>query len=325
MIFSKTAVAILPMLWVCALMTYPLMVVAEDVAEGNWLCDMNPSVPPCSDGLPPAGEHVCDQYDDNGQAFGLCNAYCEAQDCESPTANKKICDPLREKFLQITGETRFPCEPFRCPCWDDINSVLLDRPLIADFSLVNEPDAHFFYSAWVRFDASRRYFAKAEFKDGRNICTKVGPTIKQYWVESEDQFDACIDDILMYAAQKSGVDDSVKSSCEPYADSAVSCPCWDGSARPFPDNPDVTPVFPDIDGTELLRSGFAVNSTIIQVTTPRQFIGTSFEAVKRPDTFECTGEFYNEVNISQAQFEKCRNDILALSAALGVNECHNYF
>ena len=33
------------------------------------------------DGLTPSEETVCDRYE--GNAFGLCNAYCEAMDCDS--------------------------------------------------------------------------------------------------------------------------------------------------------------------------------------------------------------------------------------------------
>ena len=34
------------------------------------------------DGQPPSMETVCDGQ--SGAAFGLCNAYCEAMDCDSP-------------------------------------------------------------------------------------------------------------------------------------------------------------------------------------------------------------------------------------------------
>src|SRR5260221_520465 len=33
------------------------------------------------DGMPPARETICDN--ESGAAFGLCNAYCEAMDCDS--------------------------------------------------------------------------------------------------------------------------------------------------------------------------------------------------------------------------------------------------
>ena len=51
---------------------------------------------------------VCDDY--NGQAFGLCNAYCEAMDCDGdPNANQNACDAVYANFSAATGEAP-PCE-----------------------------------------------------------------------------------------------------------------------------------------------------------------------------------------------------------------------
>ena len=59
------------------------------------------------DGSPPAEEAVCDDL--MGAAFGLCVAYCEANDCDlSP--DSQACNVLRENYLRITGELGFPCE-----------------------------------------------------------------------------------------------------------------------------------------------------------------------------------------------------------------------
>ena len=64
------------------------------------------------DGLPPSVETVCDN--ETGAAFGLCNAYCEAMDCDSgaPQASQKACDKVRDNFVKQTGEAP-PCD---CPC-----------------------------------------------------------------------------------------------------------------------------------------------------------------------------------------------------------------
>jgi hypothetical protein len=43
-----------------------------------------------------------------GDAFGLCNAFCNAQQCHiSP---KPSCELLRENFESLTGQSTFPCE-----------------------------------------------------------------------------------------------------------------------------------------------------------------------------------------------------------------------
>jgi hypothetical protein len=79
------------------------------------------------DGLPPALETVCDA--ESGSAFGWCNAYCEAMDCEladdgdpltEPTASATACGKVRTKFEQATGRG-LPCEQAAdsCPCTDN--------------------------------------------------------------------------------------------------------------------------------------------------------------------------------------------------------------
>lgn len=58
------------------------------------------------DGDPPSRESVCDGLD--GAAFGLCNAFCEAQDCDVEWKNS--CEQLRDNFERQTGYSIFPCE-----------------------------------------------------------------------------------------------------------------------------------------------------------------------------------------------------------------------
>ena len=66
------------------------------------------------DGMPPALETVCDM--ETGAAYGLCNAYCEAMDCESANAQASAtaCSKVRAKFENITGHD-VPCAA-SCPC-----------------------------------------------------------------------------------------------------------------------------------------------------------------------------------------------------------------
>ena len=66
------------------------------------------------DHLPPALETVCDA--ETGSAYGHCNSYCEAMDCDSdtPQASATACAKVRAKFLQTTGRD-VPCE-LSCPC-----------------------------------------------------------------------------------------------------------------------------------------------------------------------------------------------------------------
>jgi hypothetical protein len=66
------------------------------------------------DGQPPSVETVCDGL--SGAAFGLCNAYCEAMDCDSPNhhASDEACARVKENYEKHTGEP-LPCE-VACPC-----------------------------------------------------------------------------------------------------------------------------------------------------------------------------------------------------------------
>lgn len=62
------------------------------------------------DGETPSVETVCDVYD--GAAFGLCNAYCEAMDCDHPEvrAAEGACEVIARNFSKKTGEAVLPCD-----------------------------------------------------------------------------------------------------------------------------------------------------------------------------------------------------------------------
>jgi hypothetical protein len=61
------------------------------------------------DELPPAQEQVCDEAGLIGAAYGLCIAFCEANDCDQhPKA--KACAKLRANYAKQSGELVFPCE-----------------------------------------------------------------------------------------------------------------------------------------------------------------------------------------------------------------------
>lgn len=62
-----------------------------------------------ADGATPAEEQVCEDAGLLGAAFGLCVAFCEANDCDL-TPDAVACERLRENYAKITGELSFPCE-----------------------------------------------------------------------------------------------------------------------------------------------------------------------------------------------------------------------
>jgi hypothetical protein len=93
------------------------------------------------DGHTPAEETVCDN--ENGAAFGLCNAYCEAMDCDSPAphAAPVACSRVLAHFQRITGRP-LPCDVV-CPCTqlslfaDIVNGTVTPQQCTADSSLVS--------------------------------------------------------------------------------------------------------------------------------------------------------------------------------------------
>ena len=55
-------------------------------------------------------QDVCAQTELGGALKGLCNAYCEAMDCDGdPNANISACETVREKFLKKSGGIEPPC------------------------------------------------------------------------------------------------------------------------------------------------------------------------------------------------------------------------
>ncbi|MCA9651021.1 MAG: hypothetical protein H6712_24690 [Myxococcales bacterium] len=72
----------------------------------------------------PSAESICDGYE--GKAWGLCNAYCEAMDCElandgdpstEPNASAQACSQVASKFDQVSDGALLPCEVPACPCF----------------------------------------------------------------------------------------------------------------------------------------------------------------------------------------------------------------
>jgi hypothetical protein len=60
------------------------------------------------DGSPPSEEAVCDEL--TGAAHGLCNAFCEAMDCDSEDAkaSENACEKMLDRYMKLE-ETAPPC------------------------------------------------------------------------------------------------------------------------------------------------------------------------------------------------------------------------
>lgn len=70
-------------------------------------------------------ESACDG--EQGAAYGLCNAFCEAMECDSddPQASETACNKVKGKFQQITGHEP-PCltPAVTCPCIEELPGFL---------------------------------------------------------------------------------------------------------------------------------------------------------------------------------------------------------
>lgn len=83
---------------------------------------MAPVVAETPDGTTPANEGACDVLKTNATPglYGLCVAYCEAQDLDTfgkEPANSKILANYNKK--KQAGDPDMPCIKIPCPCWSD--------------------------------------------------------------------------------------------------------------------------------------------------------------------------------------------------------------
>lgn len=94
------------------------------------------------DWMTPAEETICDG--ETGAAFGLCNAFCEAMDCDSANAQASptACTKVKDKFTNVTGRPFLPCQTCppppagtTCPCVDAFPdfTLVLDSPTMNCF------------------------------------------------------------------------------------------------------------------------------------------------------------------------------------------------
>jgi len=91
------------------------------------------------DGQTPAEETVCDPL--SGAQFGLCNAYCEAMDCDSdePQASEKACLKVYDNFLKHSNVIVPPCLCFP-DCGieaQECENDTLKNPRVREFCQVN--------------------------------------------------------------------------------------------------------------------------------------------------------------------------------------------
>ncbi len=187
---------------------------------------------------------VCDGYTDN--AWGLCNAYCEAKDCYSPeNSGSPSCTQLRSNFEILPGSPEMPCggdspqvappSTAGCPCnfnvesWTTLSQILpTNLPMcgeapcfmcqVSQVSLIAGPTT--FLSVLVNLlDGSstpeeKLFFYTKAPSSGEGTCFSNSPYTSEVPIPTEggpltfDQYSACVSDI-------GDLKDAYTSMCNP--------------------------------------------------------------------------------------------------------------
>lgn len=104
----------------------------------------NVAIATTPDGETPANEGVCDPLMDATKGlYGLCVAYCEAQDLDDidkEPANTKILENYRKKMN--AGDPDMPCVQVECPCFtgDDLSAMTGDGIASCSRLIANKPE-----------------------------------------------------------------------------------------------------------------------------------------------------------------------------------------
>lgn len=108
-----------------------------------------PSVAATPDGFTPSQETVCEDAGLTGALWGLCNAYCQAMDCDSdsPKASLEACRKTAQKYAEKSSGAVLPCEDVliadldadgvpdntdNCPLQSNVEQADRDEDMVGD-------------------------------------------------------------------------------------------------------------------------------------------------------------------------------------------------
>lgn len=145
------------------------------------------------DGETPAEEEVCAEED------GLCNAYCEAMDCDSkyPQASKTACTRVFELYTEHNNDSEPPCvkpgSDIECRCF-----TYKDLQVLSNHKYV----CHYGddYGAWidVQYKDSNPIEYLAEVQEGSTpednvyYCGKMVSKVElDYYVIGSEEYERC--------------------------------------------------------------------------------------------------------------------------------------
>ncbi len=144
------------------------------------------------DGETPANEGICDSLQGGSPGlYGLCVAYCEAQDLDSfekEPPRTKILDNYRKKMK--AGDPDMPCIQVPCACWsaEELGSITADGNAAACL----QPNAQ---KVQLIDNAPLTKFAEADTTAGRERCRYIdlntSPRIIRSFTISQEEAQVC--------------------------------------------------------------------------------------------------------------------------------------
>jgi hypothetical protein len=149
------------------------------------------------DGETPANEGACDVLKASGvtpSLYGLCVAYCEAQDLDTfdkEPPNTKILDNYNKR--KQAADPAMPCIKVPCPCWtaEEIASISGDATAAACNSATNKLQ--------IIDIAPRTHFAEANTNVGTERCRYIdlntSPTTIRSFTITQEQAQSCMMDV----------------------------------------------------------------------------------------------------------------------------------
>ena len=147
----------------------------------------NVAIAQTPDGETPANEGVCDSLQGGTPGlYGLCVAYCEAQDLDSfdkEPPNTNILANYRKKMK--AGDPDMPCIQVPCPCWTnaEIGSITADTQAAACPRSTGKIQ--------IIDNAPKTKFAEADQNAGRERCRYIDlnaapPVIRSFQITTAE-------------------------------------------------------------------------------------------------------------------------------------------
>jgi hypothetical protein len=148
------------------------------------------------DGTTPANEGVCDVLKGGTPGlYGLCVAYCEAQDLDSfdkDPPNTKILANYRKKMQ--AGDPDMPCVQVPCPCWNsaELGSITADNTAAACPSATGKLQ--------IIDNSPKTHFAEANENAGQERCRYIDLNLSTPIIRSEaitaDEAQTCYAEVV---------------------------------------------------------------------------------------------------------------------------------